>query len=133
MRHESRDVNEDVITGNRRRSSSDPLRTFNATHDSLGVPRRKPLPETYMPDVPEEPSRTPPGEASQRPTLGVPVETGGGGYGRRLSNAMGMSRFPSFRPSSSIVEPTEEEQYEEDLVDVLDTVGMWWCAGKVQS
>jgi hypothetical protein len=37
---------------------------------------------------------------------------------------MGISRFPSFRPSSATIEPTEEEQFEEDLVDVLDTVGM---------
>lgn len=126
LRYEPRNV-DDEIQGNRRRSSSDPLRTWNTTHDSSGMPRRKPLPSSYMPNVAEEPSRFPIVETPQRPTLGVSADTTSpAGIGRRLSNATGMLKFPSFRPSSFVPPdpPTQSEQYEEDLVDVLDTVGM---------
>ena len=112
--------------GRRRRRSSDPVRAFNV---GLDAPRRKPLPETQMPNVPEEPARTSPVELEgipQRPTLGVPSDTRDG-LGRRLSTAMGMSRFPSFRAPT--VDPTEDEQYEEDLADVLDTVGTYRFPG----
>ena len=117
--------------GNRRRSSSDPLRTWNATHDGTGAPRRG---DSYMPEVTEErPSFAdydrPELDTSQnynRPhpdTLTVPA-TENRTLGRRISN--GLLRFPSFRPNSTatpVEEPSQEEQYEDDLVDVLDTLG----------
>lgn len=83
-----------------------------------------------MPNVAEEtgrPSIDMLARPSLGPTLAVPQSDTEGtstpGLGRRLSNAM---RFPSFRPSSMSEDqpPSKEEQYEEDLVDVLDTIGM---------
>ena len=56
-------------------------------------------------------------------TLTVPA-TENRTLGRRISN--GLLRFPSFRPNSTatpVEEPSQEEQYEDDLVDVLDTLG----------
>lgn len=81
-----------------------------------------------MPDLAEEPSRHLGAETPPRPTLGVPADTETGrGFGRRLSNATGMLKFPSFRPSTPVPSdyPTEEEQYQEDIVDVLDTCGVY--------
>lgn len=83
-----------------------------------------------MPNVAEEtgrPSIDMLARPSLGPTLAVPQSDTEGtstpGLGRRLSNAM---RFPSFRPSTMAEDqpPSKEEQYEEDLVDVLDTIGM---------
>ncbi len=121
LRHETRDLNVEVE--GRRRSSSDSTRSWNQTHDNTGAPRRM---ESYMPNVAEETGR-PSMDLGVRPTLAVPAETPGRvGYGRRLSNAMRYP-FPSFRPNDFPADeeppPTREEQYEEDLVDVLDTIG----------
>lgn len=167
LRHESRNVGEEVgLGGGRRRSSSDPLRSWNQNqfYDSLGVPipRRKPVSGQghYMPDVAEETGRPsisdaldrPDAAALQRSTLAVPSieedsasegQPSGRGFGRRLSAAGSMLRFPSFRPGSTASPPPEpprsptreeqaEQQYQDDMVDILDTVGMFSHHGKVR-
>lgn len=114
----------------------------SSARDAAGV-RRKPVgANTRMPDVVEEIGRG--SMAIARPTLGVPggedvasegQNSGsvGRGFGRRLSVA-GMLRFPSFRPSSADEEElkTQEEQYEDDMADILDTVGMLFYGVKIE-
>jgi hypothetical protein len=116
------------VKGNRRRSSSDPNRAWNQTHDATGALRASDN-ISRLPEVTE-------GVATQEPSsqnLAVPGgETGGMmGMGRRLSAASSLMRFPSFRPSSvdnekeKFTEPDEQQnQYNTDLIDLLDTVGM---------
>jgi len=120
LRHETRQL-ETVTEGNRRRSSSDPTRSWNATHDGTGAARNS----AYLPEIIEsQPLEEPEPEDTRGPMA------------RRMSAASGLLRFPSFRPSvrgssppapeADGIERTDQEaQYDTDLIDILDTVGMW--------
>jgi len=51
---------------------------------------------------------------------------------RRLSAASGLLRFPSFRPetrdsspSPSTIRDGDDDQYHQDMIDILDTVGKY--------
>lgn len=97
--------------------------------------------ETGGPSIPSDALQRP-DPAQLRPRLAVPSaddddaslsQVSTRGFGRRLSVAGSMLRFPSFRTGvgapSSLEAPTREEQYEQqyqdDMVDILDTVGMY--------
>jgi len=110
--------------GGRRRSSSDPNRAWNETHDTAGalVPGSAFSP---MPEVTE-------GVATETPAQSLEVPETTTGSRRRSRTGGNLLRFPSFRSSSAEKEKekaaelddSEQNQYNADLIDLLDTVGM---------
>ncbi|KAG9242036.1 integral membrane protein [Calycina marina] len=126
---------EPMAQGNRRRSSSDPARLWNTTHDGTGAPRGG---ASYMPELAEE------SRAGQQnlaiPTPIAELEDTRSPMARRMSTASGMFRFPSFRPASaagrergdssvrtsspraSTFGEGNDDQYHQDMIDILDTI-----------
>lgn len=106
--------------GNRRRSSSDPLRS-NRPAAGGGNQRNAP----YMPEVQEDcVLAAAGGDAAQN--LGVPADSNPVRRRPRVSSIAGsLLRFPSFHNSSTSVDVYDPEQYDEQLVDILDTLGMY--------
>jgi hypothetical protein len=126
LRHENRSVDHD---GGRRRSSSDPPQMH---WESLpGAHERGGHREAYMPAVEEGTATTdtptrPPNAVLQPPTADETPDNGGYfGMGRRMSNAARAtsSRFFPALSTAPTAADTQEEQYEADMVDVLDTLG----------
>lgn len=121
LRQEVSQDDDTEFQGNRRRSSSDPNRSF--AHDRMNTGR--PVLGLVQEGVPLEPSAT-------AQNLTVPEAAPGRVPGRRFS-AASLMRFPSFRPSTSgsgatKEKPTEADvnqaEYDQQLLDVLDTLGM---------
>jgi hypothetical protein len=108
------------VEGNRRRSSSDPQRlSWVAAGGGVRTGR-------YMPDVREEGLNTAPGSGIEMPQrLGVPAERN---VVRRKSSmasvAGSLFRLSGFHSSAPPTEDEEQGDYNEELVDVLDAVGM---------
>ena len=79
-----------------------------------------------MPEVMEE------GQPAGQ-TLAIPeLEDTKSPMARRMSAASGMFRFPSFRPGqrdssppTSSIGDGDDDQYHRDMIDILDTVGMY--------
>lgn len=136
LRHEERNL-ADVREGGggRRRSSSDPPQMHWESLPGASGGQRD---SGYMPPLEED---TATGPAPQRPPNAVlpqgnnlgdvdhnPDNGGYFGIGRRLSNAAGQT-YSRFFPTLNMVNTEqmdpEEEQYEADMVNVLDTIG--WC------
>jgi hypothetical protein len=111
---------EAAVEGNRRRSSSDPLRLNQPAIAAAANQRQTP----YMPEVQEG-----------------NVFLGGGGYfpetlnvprppvrkrGSVASMAGSLFRFPTYNNSATSLDVQgDRENFDEQLVDVLDTLGMW--------
>lgn len=107
------------VEGNRRRSSSDPLR-FGQPAAAATNQRTTP----YMPEVQED--GVFPGAGDNFPqNLAVPVDSNPARRRPRVSSIAGsLLRFPSFNNSSASVNVVDPEQFDEELVDILDTLGM---------
>lgn len=105
--------------GNRRRSSSDPLRLNRAATAGAGQ-RNAP----YMPEVQEDGIFTGAGRTMPQ-NLTVPAENNAiRKRGSVASIAGSLLRFPAFNNSSSTsIDQEDPEQFNEQLIDVLDTVG----------
>jgi hypothetical protein len=129
LRHDIRDLNAEV-EGNRRRSSSDPQRLSWSIHDGQ---RRG---SSYMPERSEGIiSGSGSGSAdpqnlkvpSQQYTIPPkPLSGQDAPLGKRpsiASMAGSMMRFPTFRNSDALADAEEQAQYDEQMVDVLDTLG----------
>lgn len=106
------------VEGNRRRSSSDPMRLYQAAG---GSGRRN---SRYMPEVSESGVFTASGSAMPQnlevPTDGIPVRK----RASITSIASSLLRFPPYNNSITAVNMEDQDQYDEELVDLLDTVGM---------
>ena len=84
------------------------------------------------------PLQRPPNAVLQGENLGEvdqnPENSGYFGIGRRLSNVAGQTYsrfFPTLNTINTPPVDPEEEQYESDLVDVLDTLGECTCRWRV--
>lgn len=106
------------MEGNRRRSSSDPLRLNRAA--AAGAGQRNP---PYMPEVQEDGIFTGAGRTMPQNLL-VPAENNAiRKRGSVASIAGSFLRFPAFNNSSSTsIDQEDPEQFNEQLIDVLDTV-----------
>jgi hypothetical protein len=108
------------VEGNRRRSSSDPLR-LNRPSIAGGSQRNPP----YMPGVREDGILTE-AEGTMPQNLAVPVESNRVRKRSSVTSIAGsLLRFPTWNNSSTSVDVEDPEQYNEQLVDLLDTVGTW--------
>jgi hypothetical protein len=136
LRHENRSLAVPESDGGRRRSSSDPPQMhWEALPGARGSQRNS----AYMPPLEEGTATTTP----QRPAnLVAPSEDLGDvdqdadpgyfGIGRRLSNGAGQTYtrfFPTMSTFATHPEDAQEEQYESDMVDVLDTLGEFCYLG----
>jgi hypothetical protein len=103
------------VEGNRRRSSSDPLR-LNRAAAGGGSQRNPP----YMPGVQEHGV-----EGTLPQNLAVPVDNNAVRKRSSVASIAGsFLHFPAFNPAASTSDDREDpEQYNEQLIDVLDTVG----------
>jgi hypothetical protein len=139
LRHENRTLGVDN-DGGRRRSSSDPPHTQWESLPGAHPPMpRSGQRDSYMPPLEEGTATT---NLPQRPpNLVVPPESLGDadqnqenagyfGIGRRLSNAARQTSsrfFPTLSTVNTVPGDLREEQYESDMVDVLDTLGELNC------
>ena len=138
LRHENRTLGDvpESHRGGRRRSSSDPPHMqWEALPGTRGGQRGSgpmpPLEEgTSTSNVPQRPpNRVLPPE-NLREGDQNPDNSGYFGIGRRLSNAAGQTYsrfFPTLNTISTAPSEVQEDQYESDMVDVLDTLGEQSC------
>lgn len=106
------------VEGNRRRSSSDPLRSNRPIIGGAGQRNTRPMPEVREDGL----------DTSAAPqNLDVPVNNGNAMAKRPsiASFAGSLLRFPTYNNSIPAVDVQDPEQYNERFVDLLDTLGMW--------
>jgi hypothetical protein len=120
-------VNADRLQTRRNRSISDPPRLSSDGPDAFGPAAEG----SHMPSLPE--GAAPTTTNLERPTISVlppddEVAATGVPLGRRLSQAAGQTYarfFPTLNTLSRAETEVPESRYESELVNVLDTIGMW--------
>ena len=136
LRHENRSLDSPVpgVDGGRRRSSSDPPQMH---WETLPGARGSQRISAYMPPLEEGTATSTQAQAPASQVLSPGSQNVGEvdqssdhpgyfGVGRRLSNAAGQTYsrfFPTLNTVDSQQADSQEEQYESDIVDVLDTIG----------
>ena len=109
------------VEGNRRRSSSDPLRLNRPSIAAAAAGQRT----TPLPEVQEDDVFTGPPGATPQQHLAVPRPTVRK-RGSVASIAGSLFRFPTYNNSTTELDVVgDSEQFDERLIDVLDTVGMF--------
>jgi hypothetical protein len=108
----------EAVEGNRRRSSSDPLRLHRPAIAVAGQSN-----QSYMPKVHEDSVFTGTGGVMPQ-NLAVPP-TAVRKRGSVASMAGSLFRFPTYNSSKALDMEGDQEQFDEQLINVLDTVGTW--------